>query len=151
MLAPHSQDSGLVLALPLEHQALPLSERRSYVSVCFLAFFGPEFFPSLFAFRTCSFCSRMCGVFPPGMGPVLCEPKLGPGCWETVSVALSVRVPPTEWDWGLSSCLPQITIPLLQICISLTHFNFSSFPEMLQLQGVGEMATWIPEKFTPLG
>ena len=94
MLAPHSQDSRLVLALPLEHQALPLSERRrSYVSVCFLAFFCPEFFPSLFAFWTCSFCSRMCGGLPPGMGPVLCERKLGPGCRETLSMALSVEYP----------------------------------------------------------
>ena len=44
MLAPHSQNSRLVLALPLEHQALSLSERRSYVSVCFLALFCPKFF-----------------------------------------------------------------------------------------------------------
>ena len=94
MLAPHSQDSRLVLALPLEHQALPLSERRrSYVSVCFLDFFCPEFFPSLFAFWTCSFCSRTCGGLPPGVGPVLCERKLGPGCRETVSAALSVKCP----------------------------------------------------------
>ena len=39
---------------------------------------------------------------------------------ERLSLRLSVLSAPTELEWGLGSCLPQITIPLPQICIFLT-------------------------------
>lgn len=105
----------------------------------FLLFFCPEF-SFLVYLLNMFFAFRDVRGLPPGMGPVLCEPKLGPGCPETVSVALSVlgalnRVRVGVWV----PAYHKLPFPSPRFA-SLSHLTFSPFPEMLQLQGVGEMA-----------
>lgn len=128
---------------------------RSYVCVCFLAFFvlsGGFSFPCLPSEHVLSAWGSA-GHSLREWAPSLVNQGLG-----LAVRGLSLRglhsdgLPLMEPEWGLTSVPTTSYHPPANLHLSWVapHFNFSPFPEVPQLQGFGEVATLILKKVTPL-